>query len=172
MHKIRAQISNNGDLILSEPKRAYLAKHANKQCFISVDMRTSVEKQKFFEGAVVPVFFYSHCIGVFKDFSDARHSLKKIARHTKFQINEKGKQEEIVRSMSEIYESNTKTVEFLDNVQDYFIKNGYDFPSSSHYNDWQDTLTSARKDEIYPPLATLIAEYKSQVKEDIPIWRK
>ena len=172
MSKIRQTINPDGTITFSEHQTAYLQKNAGKQCFITLDLRSSVEKQRFFEGAVVPFFYYQHNVGVFESFADARYVLKKIANHTEFRINEKGKQEEVVRSMSEIYESNTKTVEFLDKVQDYFIKNAYDFPDSSHYNDWRDTLTSERKNEIYPPLAILIEEYRKQIKEDIPAWHQ
>ena len=171
MSKIRATINKDGDITLSDHQTAYLKKNAGKQVFITIDLRSSVEKQRFFEGCVVTFFYYQHNVGVFQSFADARYVLKKIANHTEFRINEQGEQEEVVRSMSEIYESNTKTTEFIDKVQIYFMENGYDFPSSTHFLEWRDTNVDKGANE-YPPLQELVRKYKETKEDNIPPWHR
>ena len=169
--KLKQTITSNGEIHFTDHQRAYLKKNVGKQVFITIDQRSTVEKQQFIEGAIVPYFFYQHEIGVFKDFSNARYSLKKIANHTEFQINEKGEQEESVKSMSDIYESNTKTAEFIDKIQDYFLSNGYLFPESSHHKEWRDTNVDKGANE-YPPLQELVRKYKSTKEDNIPNWHR
>ena len=169
--KIRQTITPNGEIHFTENQTAYLQKNAGKRVIVQIDERTTSNKIAFFE-VIVKYFFFQHNIGAFINFADARYSLKVIADHTEFRINPRGKSEMVVRSMAEIYESNPKTIAFIDKLQDHFLKNGYLFPDSEHWKNWDGTLTSENKDEVYPPLATLIAEYKSQTKEDTPSWRK
>ncbi len=166
--KLRTTISSKGELHFTVNQTAFLQKHIGKQVFVQIDERTTVEKQRFIEGAIVPYYYYQ-MPNVFNNFADARYSLKILADHTEYRINPRGKSEVVVKSMAEIYQSNPKTVEFIDKVQDYFMRNGYVFPDSSHWKNWSDT---ADKDEIYPPLMEIKNEHANQVKEDIPVWRK
>ncbi len=167
--KIRQTITNNGDIIFTEHQTAYLKKNAGKQVIVQIDERTTVEKQKFVEGAIIPYYFLQ-MLGVFENYADARYSLKILVSHTEYRINPKGKSEMVVKSMADIYESNPKTVAFIDKVHDYFFKNGFLFPDNEHFKNWDDTLTD--KNEVYPPLLELKTEYLKQIKEDTPPWHQ
>ncbi len=169
--KIRTQIKEGGTLEFTDNQTAFLQKHIGSQVFVQIDERTTVEKQRFIEGAIIKFYFYQ-MPNVFNNFADARYSLKVLADHTEYRINPKGKREMVVKSMAEIYQSNPKTVVFIDKVHDYFLKNGFLFPDNENFKSWDDTLTSKDKDQIYPPLQELKNEYLKQVKEDIPVWRK
>lgn len=167
--KLKILITKDGELAPTLNQKTYLQKHVNKNFIGNVDERTTVEKQKFVEGAIVPYYFYQ-MPNVFNNFADARYSLKILADHTEFRINPRGKREMVVKSMADIYESNPKTTAFIDKVQDYFFKNGFLFPDSQHFREWDDTSTS--KDDIYSPLQSLINDYNKQIKEDMSPWRK
>ncbi len=168
--RLKCQISSEGNLILTDNQQAYLKKHAGKQCFVYPDERSTTEKIAFLEGPVAKFFYLQHRPGAYGDLKDVRYTFKEIAHHTEFRINEKGQQIEVPRSMSEIYESNTKTAEFIEKIQDYFLRNAYDFPDSSHWKDWRDTGGPDKGE--YPPLIELKKEYDKQIKEDLPSWRK
>ena len=168
--KIRATISNSGEIILSENQTAYLQKNAGKQIYCSIDERTNTEKVAFFE-IIVKYFFYQHNIGVFRDFSDARYSLKKMIGHTEFKINPNGELEETVRSMSEIYESNTKTTQAIEKCDEYFRENGFQFPDSEHFKNFKDTNVDKGASE-YPPIISLIEKYNQNKEDNIPPWHR
>ncbi len=166
--KLHLKITEQGELTLSPHHRVYLSKFHGKDFVGEVDMRATNELRRFMEGAVKQYFFYQHLPGVFKDFSEARETLKIIANHTKYAYTPKGTKIEIPRSMSEVYSSSQKAKDFLEKLQVYFMENGYEFPSSEHFKDWQDT--AVMKGEEYPPLISLKEKYNKQVEVKAP-WR-
>jgi len=157
MMKLRADITNKGEIALTANQRAYLANNAGKRVIIAIDQRTNIEKQQFIEGAIVPYYFYQHNIGVFRDFSDARNSLKEICGMLRYYVNAKGDQRTDLDSMSEIYANNSRTKDFIDQSEIYFMENGYEFPDCEDYKKWRDSVPGA--DEVYPPLKRLIDKY-------------
>lgn len=167
--KLHVPINKDGELLTTPNQKAHLAKSAGKDALIEIDERTTDEKQRFIEGSIVPYFYYQHLKGVYKDFKDARSGLKWATNHTTFELDQTGKQKEVTRSMSEIYASNKRAQDFIDRCESYFMENGYEFPDSSHFNDWKDR--SPLKDEVYPPLQRLVEKYKEMEAKEFP-WRK
>ena len=170
--EIYSQITKEGNLPLTPNQKVYLSKKAGKRVKIVIDERSNIEKIRFIEGAIQKYYFFQHNVGVFKDFRDARLSLKKLF-NLGWYINPEGKQEEVIESMSKIYASKTKTQKFIDSCQIMFEQNGYEFPDSHDYNRWSDT--AVEPDAIYPPLKDLIARYKTlamdvDTKNETP-WR-
>jgi len=156
--KLRGKINEDGSVHLTDNQRVYLMKNAGKYVTIEIDQRTNVEKIRFIEGAITPYYFYQHNIGVFRDFRDARHSLKKIAGIMSWFYNAEGKREDVVDSMTKVYSSKKKTQAFIDFCQKYFGENGYEFPDSAAYLKWVESAPPPGA--VYPPLQKLIDEYK------------
>jgi len=154
--RLRSHIQKDGTIPLTDNQRMYLQKRAGSSVFIEIDRRTTAEKQGFLEGAIVPFFFYQHMRGVFRDFGDARYSLKKLFNVKKY-INADGKTEIVADSMKLIYDSNTKTQEYINKCQEYFMQNGYQFPDSEDYKKW--LMGDPTREQIYPPLHRLIEKY-------------
>lgn len=159
--KLRMYITERGDLVNKPIQKQYLAKFHGKHAFVEVDMRTSVEKQRFIEGAIVKYFFYQHLPGVYKDYRDARNGLKWAVGHTTWELDANGEKREVTRSMSEIYASNRKSQQFIDKCNTYFMQNGYEFPDSDHYNEWENS--GPKREEEYPPLDNLKKLYFEQL---------
>lgn len=167
--RIKSHINPNGTLELKPGQKQYLAKYTGKYAIIEVDMRTTVEKQGFIEKAIATFFFFQHLPGVYKDLKDARTGLKWATNHTKWELDDKGGRKEVTRSMSEIYASNKKAQEFIDKCQEYFMKNGYEFPDSQHFLEYIDS--APMKGDEYPPLVELKKVYFAEIKKEYP-WRK
>lgn len=158
--QLHSTITSEGEIPLTANQKAYLQKKVGKRVNIEVDERTNEEKQRFIEGAITPYYFYQHNVGVFKNFRDARLSLKSLF-NMGWYINPEGKQETVIESMSKIYASKVKTQKFIDNCQRMFEENGYEFPDSEIYNKWKDSAPPPGA--VYPPLQLLIERYKQQL---------
>ena len=154
--QLHSQITKDGEIPLTANQKAYLQKKVGKRVNIEVDERTNEEKLRFIEGAITPYYFYQHNVGVFKNFRDARLSLKSLF-NMGWYINPEGKQETVIESMSKIYASKVKTQKFIDNCQRMFDENGYEFPDSEKYCAWRDSAPPPNA--IYPPLEKLINKY-------------
>lgn len=159
--KTRIKINDDGSLTPSPNQRAYLVKFVGKDFVGEPDERSNVEKIKFIEGAITPYFYYQHLKGVYQNFKEARNGLKWACNWTGFEIDEKGEQREVTKSMSDIYSSKTRTQWFIDMAEQYFRENGYRFPDSEHYRAWEKMAPD--KGAVYPPLQELVDKYNSEV---------
>lgn len=123
---------------------------------ISHDARSAGELVRFIEGAIIPYFFYQSG-DAFSDFGEAREAMK-LEFNAVYVKDLRGDMQAVGGSMADLYKSKKRTQEFVDRVQSYFLRNGYEFPDSKDYVRW---LSSAPlPDQIYPPLAALVAEHK------------
>lgn len=132
-------------------------KHQGKVVRIELREPISINKRRFFEGAVVHYFFYQHGIGVFKDFSEARECLKRefnpvFVKRLDGSVETQGGSTE--------KKSNEWFGVFLEKIQDYFMQQGYEFPDPEQYKKWVES--APLPGEVYPPLERLIEIYKKQ----------
>lgn len=154
--------SKDGQLKLSEFNAArfrdWLKKNPNKWIRIEPDEPPTFSLRKFFEGPVVQYYFYQHNVGVFRDFRDARESLKREF-NPEWIINAKGEREMVGGSTAK--RSKQWWIVFLQRIEQYFLQNGYEFPISKEYDNWLKSAPNV--DEIFPPLLRLIDTYKKQI---------
>ena len=130
-------------------------KYQGKYLKLELDEPISGNKRRFFEGAVVPYFFYQHSIGVFEDFKDARECLKREFNPV-FVKRFNGSIE--TQGGSTSGKSDKWFAAFLEKIQDRFMREGYEFPDSEDYKKWEDSAPDPG--EIYPPLKRLVDDYK------------
>lgn len=159
-------IIKNGQIEITSRSREALKQNEGKGIIITLDDRESWEKRKYFEGCIVPLFFYQHPYSGWTDFRQAREVLK--LEFNGEWINDKdGRQVKIPKSSKM---TNAKFTEFLANIQDYFLQNGLQWGDSEDYLKWFETVPSS--DEIYPPLKAIIEEYKNLKANPLPKWRQ
>ena len=166
--KTYSRINNEGEIYLTPVQKEYLKKHVGKQVVITLDERTNLEMIGFFEGAVVPYFFYQSGIA-FKDFSDSRECLKLEFYPIKV-TNLRGDIVKIAGSMAKLYESKERMKLFLDKIQHYFADQEFEFPNSEDYKKWRDNAPGP--EEIYPPLQSLIDNHRKILENNIAPWRR
>lgn len=147
--------------------RDFAKKNENMSFRLEPDTRPNVELIRFFEGAIVPSFFYQHAAGTFDTFKDARECLKYEFNAT-YGKDLQGRRIKQGGSLAEVYKSKMKTRAFIDKIQNYFLQNGYEFPDSEDYKRWTDSAPAP--DEVYPPIARLIKLYKEIMNQKAP-WR-
>lgn len=158
MRPIIAQ-SIDGRLSIGEIQKAqlndWLRSNPRKYVRIEPQEPPTYNVRKFFEGAVTPYFFYQHNPGIFRDFRDARESLK-LEFNPVWIVNAKGDRQMIGGSTQG--RSKEWWFTFLGRVQDYFMQNGYEFPDSEEYKKW--VASAPLVDELFPPLERLVEAYR------------
>ena len=128
-----------------------------KRAKLSIDDDISYDMRKYFEGAIVPYFFFQSEVS-FKSIKEAREALKLEFGKKKYQRNIKGTIQILVISTSE-YRKND-FVAFLERLQGYFMENGFEWPDSEDFKKWRDS--SPMIGEIYPPLKRLVDIYNKK----------
>ena len=167
--KIHSIIQKDGTIPLSENQQAFFQKNAGKRVNIEIDERSTLEKQRFIEGAIVKYWFYQHMPGVFENFEQARDSLKTGVHHVTWTYDHHGKKITKLRSMSEVYANNRKAADFIDKCNRLFMEQGYEFPDPDAFKEWE--ASGPPPGAVYPPLIDLMARYKQEVDNRFP-WRK
>lgn len=151
--QIKAKIKN-GELFYGQPlwtariKEIY-KRNENKYVVVTIDNRETNEMRRFFEGGIVPYFFYQHPKSGWKDFNECRELLK-LEFNGVFIHNKDGKSIKITRSTKI---SKAKFIEFLGRIQDYCNENSLEWPDAEQYKRWRDG--GPDPDEIYPPVLEL-----------------
>ena len=168
MKKIRLLILPDGNLSMGGEVRAfklreYLKTKAGKWFEGEVDDRESAEMRKFFEGPVTHAWYYLNPLSRWKDFTDARESLK-MEFNSYAGRNHKG--ERVMYAKSTMMSSKAFSA-FLDRIQAFFEENGYEdyFPNPEHYKKWRDTHPTLG-DESYPPTLALRDMYRKELGFD------
>lgn len=153
----------NGQINFGTPARAAriqeMLKANEKQYFyITRDDRESDHMRRFFEGAVVPYYFYQNPNSGWENFEEAREALK-LEHNFRYVNDKEGKRQKISRStMMPKY----LFVEFLGKVQRDFEENGFEYPDAEAYKSWEDTAPAPG--EEYDPLKKLKAKYELEKK--------
>lgn len=158
--KIRARATKDKIIFTSLiAQERFFEKYAGKDLFIEIDDKPTSEMRRYFEGCIVPVVFYSQPDSGWRDFKDARESLKNefLPVQTVKTLRTEGTAR-IVPSTSNL--SKRAFRQFLDAIVFWMLENQIaseeDIDPES-YKAWRDSAPPPG--EIYPPLARLKARY-------------
>ena len=118
---------------------------------ITDDEPIGTQKRRFFEGAVVPYF-------AIQNFIDGAPMPDKEARKTliyefnpDYVIKLDGTKKRTGGSTKKFNDDGFRI--FLERIEGYFQQNGYEYPSSVEFKEWEKTAPLV--DEEFPPLARL-----------------
>lgn len=160
---IEARITNEenprldfGTQVNKEKARQFFVKNAGKTVRIESVDRPSLNKRKFFEGAIVPYWFYQHPHSGWKDYSEARENLK-LGCNVQYIHSRAG---DLVPIPGSTKMNKERFDEFLEKVTDTFIQNGLEFPDSEHYKAWIESVPDVGDE--FPPLKALRDTYLSE----------
>ena len=71
--KTHCKISPKGEIELTDNQRIYLKdKHAGKDAFVEIDEDINRELRAFFEGSVVPYFYFQNPKAGWENYRDCR----------------------------------------------------------------------------------------------------
>lgn len=160
---IEARITNQRlDFGTSKEKaKEFFAKNEGKVVRIIDTDKPSLNKRKFFEGAVVPYWFYQHPHAGWEDFSEARENIK-LGFNVRYIRSRAGDLYAIPGNTGKM--NREQFDQFLEKVSDGFMQNGLLFPDSDEYKAWVDS--SPMVGEEYPPLLQLKEQYEREKNED------
>lgn len=156
--EFRMQILPDGNLSFGTERTDYLMREKLKQWSgryvnCSVDVRETIEKRRFFEGAVVPYWFYQNPKSGWRTLAEARDNLKLRwnARDT-FMADGSPVRIPISSKMS-----NKRFADMLLNMQHDWDEEGYQWPDPDAYKEWEHTYPPVGA--VYPPVQRLKDSY-------------
>ncbi len=149
----------NGELDFGTPARVAKIKEvlkANEKGYFYLvkDDRESDHMRRFFEGAVVPYYFYQNPKSGWETFEDAREALK-IEHNFRYVNNREGN---IVKIAKSTMMPKYLFVEFLGRIERDFQQNGFEYPDAEVYKSWENSAPAPG--EYYPMLAKLKETYQ------------
>lgn len=150
----------NGELVFSSllTKIRFMGNAEGKDVSLVIDDKPTPRMRKFFEGCLVPAFYYFHPNSGWRDFKDAREALKlefsPNIRSVKLVLD--GSTVRVAPSTTEM--SKERFNMLVEGVMDWMMDNGlpYDVLDAEAYLTWRDTNDL---DLIYPPLRRLKENY-------------
>lgn len=157
--KIRVKIEK-GEISLGTGARVdkikeILKNNEGEYFYLVHDNRESAQMRKYFEGAVVPYYFYQNPKSGWKNFAECREALK-MEHNFAFVNDRTGKPQKMAKSTM----MNRQAFrDFLEKVENDFRENGFEWPDSEAYKSWQDSAPDLG--EIYPPLLKLKQQYET-----------
>jgi hypothetical protein len=141
-----------GGTEMKEKLFAQFARENNgKRAKISIDDDISYDMRKFFEGAVAPYFFFQSEVA-YSSVKEGREALKLEFGRKRYQKTINGQTQIISVSTTEYNKMQFQAL--LDNIQSYFMENGFLYPDSEDFKKWRDS--SPLIGEIYPPLKKIM----------------
>ena len=155
--KVSARVSKGRIVFASQlTESVFLEKCEGKDLIIAVDDETTGEKRRFFEGGVVPVYFYLHPFAGWRNFKECREAIK-LEFIPGFTKSRDGKQIVYPRSTTEL--SNRAFGEFLEKVTGYLRENFGEIIDSDEYKAWRDSAPVPGS--IFPQHARLKTAWES-----------
>lgn len=158
---IRTRVRESQIIFSSETARMNFFARANgKDVLLTIDERPSQEIRAYFEGCVVPAFYYWHPSSGWSTFSDAREVLKLQFLQSREIRTLDGKLITQTQSLADV--GNERFKEFVTNVTEWMIENGMPAAvlDSESYKLWRDL--AQKPGAVYPPLQRLMDDYESQ----------
>lgn len=151
----------DGEFHFSSPlaKHRFMELAEGKEVGLSIQEKMTPEMRKYFEGCLVPAFFYLHPGSGWQSFADAREVLKlEFSPGVRTVVGTDGKKVKVAPSTATL--SRERFTQFVEQVTNWMIEQGVesDVLNSEEYLRWRDTNDD---DDIYPPLARLKASYDS-----------
>lgn len=145
-----------GTTVNKEKAREFFKRKNGKTIRIECVDRPSLNKRRFFEGAVVPFWFYQHPLSGWVDREEARENLK-LGYNNKYIHTRTG---ELIAVPSSLSMTKDRFDVFMEKVQDGFMQNGLLYPDSEDYKKWLDG--GPLVGEEYPPLEDLKETYEKE----------
>lgn len=153
----------NGEFVFPSPytKARFLKLAEGKEVFLELREKPTDEMRRYFEGCLVPAFYYFHPRSGWRTFADARDVLKlEFAPGTKTLRNPVSKEfYRVAPSTSDM--GKKRFGMFVESIVAWMIENGMpsDVLESEEYKRWRDTNFD---EDIYPPLKRLKESYDRQ----------
>lgn len=135
-----------------------------KDVLLTIDDRPSREIMAYFEGCLVPAFFYWHPNSGWKDFRDARDVLKAEFLPTRSVRTLKGDFITAPPSMGDL--GKERYAQLCDTVVNWMIESGMpaEVLDSAEYVRWRDSAQAPGV--VYPPIERLRESYTSQCESN------
>ncbi len=161
MSKLQATVQN-GELIFSSPltRERFFASAEGKEVRLTIHEEPSRNLKKFFEGSIVPAFFYWHPNSGWADFKEAREALKlEFAPGIRKITLRDGSKARVAPSMASLSRASYQMM--VDSVVAWFIEQGMapEVIDSELYLKWRD---SQFDEPYYPPLRRLKERYEHE----------
>lgn len=152
----------DGDFVFSSPlaRHRFMERAEGKEVRMDIHERPTNEMRKYFEGCLVPAFFYSHPDSGWDNFADAREALKLEFMPGVRQVRTlDGKMTRVSPSTTTL--SKERFSRFVEAVVEWATENGmpYEILNSEEYLRWRDTNLN---EMVYPPLQRLKEQYDKQ----------
>lgn len=149
----------NKEFIFSSPlaKHRFMELAEGKEVALEVQEKRTPEMRKYFEGCLVPAFFYLHPHSPWKTFADAREVLKiEFSPGVRTITGSDNKKFKVAPSTSTM--SKAKFTQLVESITNWMIDQGVDASvlDSEEYKRFRDTNFEM---DIYPPLARLKYSY-------------
>jgi hypothetical protein len=145
-----AQLTKDGGLNFRSPYarsrfKQFATEHVGSEIKLRANDETSREMRGFFEGAVVPYFFYQHFdqgIQIYENEDAAREALK-LEFNPMWILDMKGQR---IKSAGSTIELNKQEFrEFVAKIIQWMEQQGYEIPDSEDYKRWRGQCSSCRR---------------------------
>lgn len=140
-------------------KHRFMTLAEGKEVRLEVQEKYTDEMRKYFEGCLVPAFYYMHPKSGWTSFADAREVLKlEFAPGAREIADKDGNWVKVAPSTTEM--SKTRFTAFVEAITDWMRENGMpeSVLDSEEYKRWRDTNYT---DLYYPPLRRLKESYEA-----------
>lgn len=156
-------VVKDGEFHFDTPRTHALFMRANEGKEIKLEPidKITPEIRKYFEGCLVPAFFYFHPHSHWKNFADAREAIKLEFGPGGRTISDiHGQPIKVAPSTSNM--SNKRFALMVESLTQWFMENGMplDVLDPEEYKRWRDTNFDI---DIYPPLKRLKDSYDRQL---------
>jgi hypothetical protein len=133
---------------------------AGKEVKLEIQEKPTTEMRKYFEGCLVPAFFYLHPGSGWRDFADAREVLKlEFVPGVRTIEDTEGNSVRIAPSTADI--GKQRFSQMVEAITDWMRNNGVEeaLLDSEEYKRWRDTNFD---DPYYPPLRRVKELYEKE----------
>lgn len=140
-------------------KQRFMKMAEGNEVKLDIMKKPTDEMRKYFEGCLVPAFYYMHPHSGWNDFKDAREVLKlEFAPGVRELTDMDGNTVKVAPSTTEL--SKQRFSAFVEAITDWMRENGVNESvlDSEEYKRWRDTNFT---DPYYPPLKRLKDQYEA-----------
>lgn len=155
----------DGEFVFSSPlaKSRFMKLAEGKEVSLELMEKPTDTMRKYFEGCLVPAFFYAHPRSAWENFADAREVLKlEFSPMTRQVVTLKGEVVKIPPSVATL--SKARFTSMVEAIVEWMLENGVpsEVLDSDAYIRWRDTNFD---DPVYPPLRRMKERYERERKE-------
>ena len=159
---MKARVQNK-QIVFTSPitEQRFYEQNEGKYINIEVDDKESPKLRRFFEGGVVPVWYYLNPQCPWNSFREARDDLKVQFNGYSLDLSQGGK----MHVPHSTKTSKKKWEAFLERIHYYFTENGFDmwYPNPDEYTAWIESAPAP--DDVYPLFVTLKRMYEEKKME-------